>query len=154
MVLWLPVYTKGANLKYTVDALAERIISTTKTIEGAAIVTVQVAVVEGEIQFITRPAVTNIEPRNRRDEFLRLLAFGAPGECSPIEATADDQEFEALFSGAEAAIVDKLGQAYNDFISLPVLHGWDSREFMEAIHKAQHIVLARPTKRALKTTSR
>jgi len=144
------------TLDYSVETLAQRLRSTICTIEGAAIVSVQVAVVGGEIQFITRPTVTNVEPKNRRDEFISLLAFGAEGvDRGPCRSGSDqDQPFDGLLTGAEGALVDQLAQAYNSFTSLPVLHAWDQREFMDAVHKAQHIVLARPTKRMLKTTSR
>jgi len=62
--------------RYGYDELIERLKSTTNTIKGAAIVSVNLVVVDGEIVVITRPEVKNVEPRARRDEFIRLLMLG------------------------------------------------------------------------------
>lgn len=65
---------------YTTEALGRRLKGIVDTIAGAAIISVEIVVVEGQIEFITRPKVCNVEPRNRRDEFVRLLAFGTKAE--------------------------------------------------------------------------
>lgn len=49
----------------------------------------------------------------------------------------------------ENAVLDKLGEAWNEFVKLEVLHHADREEFMRAIHAAQNIVLARAGLRAL-----
>jgi hypothetical protein len=43
----------------------------------------------------------------------------------------------------EQRVVAVLGQAWNMFLELPDLHPSDRQEFMQAIHQAQNIVLAR-----------
>ena len=65
---------------YTWDALALRLKGVGDTIAGAAIITLEIVVVEGQIEFITRPRIVHVEPRNRRDDFVRLLAFGTNEE--------------------------------------------------------------------------
>jgi hypothetical protein len=55
-------------------------------------------------------------------------------------------------STAELTIIDHLARAYDTFIKLPVEHPCDQREFCEAIHKAQYLVMARPVRRKLNET--
>lgn len=43
----------------------------------------------------------------------------------------------------EREVLALLGQAWNKFLELPVLHTMDHQEFCHAIHAAQNIVLAR-----------
>lgn len=49
----------------------------------------------------------------------------------------------------ERAVLDLLAAAYNEYVKLEVMHPWHQKEFMHAIHAAQHIVLARPGLREL-----
>ena len=44
----------------------------------------------------------------------------------------------------EMAVIDHLSKAFNAHSGLPVIHDWMPREFMDAIHRAQHIVMSRP----------
>lgn len=50
----------------------------------------------------------------------------------------------------EREVLQILGEAWNKFAGLPVLHMADHTEFSAAIHQAQNIVLARPGMRELK----
>jgi hypothetical protein len=43
----------------------------------------------------------------------------------------------------ETIVLNLLAEAWNNFLTLPVLHPDDQHEFREAIHQAQNIVLAR-----------
>jgi hypothetical protein len=54
---------------------------------------------------------------------------------------------EPLLTEDEQRILEKLAEAWNLFLELPVLHQWDRQEFMHAIHSAQNIVQARPAMR-------
>lgn len=56
-----------------------------------------------------------------------------------------------MITPAELALVDRLGECWDDFLALPVMHGDDRREFRTLIHQAQEKVLARPTLRQLET---
>ena len=47
----------------------------------------------------------------------------------------------------ENAIADLLGEAFNRFSKLPVVHDHDLPEFVLAIHSAQNIILARSAMR-------
>lgn len=49
---------------------------------------------------------------------------------------------------SEEAVLNLLGEAWNAFNRLPVLHPCDQQEFMTAIHAAQNIILARAGLRA------
>lgn len=52
------------------------------------------------------------------------------------------------FSEKELEVMRLLAEAWNKFLELPVQYGWDQREFMHAVHHAQHLVMIRPTRRA------
>lgn len=47
-------------------------------------------------------------------------------------------------TSAERKVVARLGEAYNEFGRLPEGHLADRGDFVNAIHAAQNIVLARP----------
>lgn len=49
----------------------------------------------------------------------------------------------------EETVVTALAEAWNAFMHLPIEHPDDQLEFRQAIHRAQNIVLSRPTRRAL-----
>jgi hypothetical protein len=49
---------------------------------------------------------------------------------------------------AEERVLNLLGQAWDEFLTLPVLHPMHQAEFVSAIHEAQRLVLSRPAKRA------
>lgn len=48
-----------------------------------------------------------------------------------------------MMTPEELEVIDLLGQAFNKFVELPILHFMDQREFCTAIHAAQNIVLSR-----------
>ena len=50
----------------------------------------------------------------------------------------------------ELRVLDLLGQAWNEFVALPEEHSADRVEFMQAIHAAQNVVLARIGNRVVK----
>ncbi len=56
----------------------------------------------------------------------------------------------------EKSILNTLSKAWNDFNSLPSFTKakWEKSEFMNAIHVAQNIILARPTLRELNEEER
>jgi hypothetical protein len=56
-----------------------------------------------------------------------------------------------VITPAELALVERLGECWDDFLALPVMHADDRREFRTLIHHAQEKVLARPTLRQLET---
>jgi len=43
----------------------------------------------------------------------------------------------------ERIVLEILAQAWNQFVELPVIHPQDQVEFMQAIHRAQNIVMSR-----------
>lgn len=49
-----------------------------------------------------------------------------------------------MLTDDEKAVLSKLAEAWNAFLSLPVLHADDVPEFRAAIHRLQEKVLARP----------
>lgn len=49
---------------------------------------------------------------------------------------------------AEDEIIEHLAAAWNLHAALPVQHPSDAAEMMDAIHRAQHLVMVRPTRRA------
>ncbi|MGR4892294.1 hypothetical protein ACIPPQ_14800 [Sphingopyxis sp. LARHCG72] len=57
-----------------------------------------------------------------------------------------------MITPAELALVDRLGECWDDFLALPVMHSDDRREFRTLIHHAQEKVLARSTLRQLEST--
>lgn len=48
----------------------------------------------------------------------------------------------------ELALCDKLADCWNDFLQLEIMHPSERTEFMNAIHSAQNIVMARSAVRA------
>lgn len=52
-----------------------------------------------------------------------------------------------LLSPQEASVVSKLAEAWNEFVQLNVVHADNVEEFRRAIHRAQHVVMARPVQR-------
>ena len=54
-----------------------------------------------------------------------------------------NEEQDELFTQEEERLVGLLGEAWEMFLELPVIHGSDKEEFMRAIHAAQNIVLSR-----------
>ncbi len=55
-----------------------------------------------------------------------------------------------LLSVEELKIINALGDVWNSFVELAVVHSSDTSEFRQAIHKAQRIVMTRPVTRQLK----
>jgi len=49
---------------------------------------------------------------------------------------------------AEIEIVDKLGEVWNSFLDLPNEHSIESVDFMDAIHTAQRLIMARAGRRS------
>lgn len=47
----------------------------------------------------------------------------------------------------ERAVLDKLAEAWNLFVKLPVQHPMHGQEFAHAIHAAQRLVMSRPVAR-------
>lgn len=52
---------------------------------------------------------------------------------------------EDLLYKRERELLETLGKCFNDFKFLPELHPSDLKEFQNAIHICQSIILARPT---------
>lgn len=53
-----------------------------------------------------------------------------------------------MTSDAEREVLEKLGEAYNLFVRLPVQHPMEADEFCRAVHVAQGIVAIRVARRA------
>ena len=53
----------------------------------------------------------------------------------------------SLLSTSEFLVVSKLADAWNAFLCLELLHPDETTEFRQAIHAAQHIIMARPVQR-------
>lgn len=53
----------------------------------------------------------------------------------------------------EAKVATMLGDAWNEFLALPVEHPMQQAEFCTAIHRCQDMVLARSGRRALNQSS-
>lgn len=49
----------------------------------------------------------------------------------------------------EQGVLDALVKAWNLFVQLPIEHPDDQLEFRQAIHAAQTLLLARPTRREM-----
>lgn len=47
----------------------------------------------------------------------------------------------------ESTVLDMLADVWDEYLRLPELHPQDKVEFMQAIHAAQNIVMARPVQR-------
>ena len=58
----------------------------------------------------------------------------------------------AELTDQEAKVARMLGDAWNEYLKLPVEHPMGQSEFCSAIHACQNIVLARCGVRALKST--
>ncbi|MBJ2259094.1 hypothetical protein [Pseudomonas psychrophila] len=58
----------------------------------------------------------------------------------------------AELTDQEAKVAQVLGEAWNEYLKLPVEHPMGQKEFCSAIHACQNIVLARCGVRALKST--
>ena len=58
----------------------------------------------------------------------------------------------AELTDQEAKVVQMLGEAWNEYLKLPIEHPMGQKEFCSAIHACQNIVLARCGVRALKAT--
>ncbi|MGO2452563.1 hypothetical protein [Pseudomonas taetrolens] len=52
----------------------------------------------------------------------------------------------------EAKVAQMLGEAWNEYLKLPIEHPMEQKEFCSAIHACQNIVLARCGVRAFKST--
>lgn len=63
------------------------------------------------------------------------------------EAAAAGSGF--CLTGEEEAILLKLAEAWNLFVKLPEYHEMDRSEFIQTVHTAQRIVMARPAHRNL-----
>ena len=51
---------------------------------------------------------------------------------------------DRILLAEERAVIDMLGEAWNAFMALQVLHADELPDFRKAIHDAQRIVMARP----------
>lgn len=58
----------------------------------------------------------------------------------------------AELTDQEAKVAQMLGEAWNEYLKLPVEHPMGQKELCSAIHACQNIVLARCGVRALKST--
>lgn len=56
----------------------------------------------------------------------------------------------AKLTGQEAKVAQMLGDAWNEYLKLPIEHPMEQQEFCTAIHACQDMVLARCGRRALK----
>lgn len=74
-----------------------------------------------------------------------LLKVHGYADTQPAETTAVGYEV----TGAERAVLDKLSEAWNMFVALPVQHSMAQDEFCRGIHVLQNQVAARPTFRKL-----
>lgn len=52
----------------------------------------------------------------------------------------------------EAKVATMLGDAWDEYLKLPIEHPLEQHEFCMAIHRVQDMVLARPGRRALNRT--
>ena len=52
-----------------------------------------------------------------------------------------------MLTEEEKQVGEKLAEAWNLFVKLPVQHSMDNVEFMHAIHQAQYLVVKRSTVR-------
>ncbi|WP_278939769.1 hypothetical protein [Pseudomonas helleri] len=57
----------------------------------------------------------------------------------------------AELTDQEARIAQMLGEAWNEYLKLPIEHPMEQKEFCSAIHACQNMVLARCGARALKS---
>jgi len=54
-----------------------------------------------------------------------------------------------LLTGEENEVFSRLAEAWNAFVALPAIHSCDRADFLQAIHQAQRVVLARPVLRQI-----
>ena len=54
-----------------------------------------------------------------------------------------------MLTDQEKALVEKLGDVFNDFTKLPRQHPCDVGEFTQGVHRLQDMVASRPAYRAL-----
>ncbi len=57
----------------------------------------------------------------------------------------------AELTDQEARVAQMLGEAWNEYLKLPIEHPMEQKEFCSAIHACQNMVLARCGARALKS---
>ncbi len=76
---------------------------------------------------------------------------GPPGKGEAPECWGE-QSLKHYLTAGEQAVLAYLAEAYNSFSGLEVLHPSDSREFEQAIHVAQNIVLSRIAIRMIRET--
>ena len=57
----------------------------------------------------------------------------------------------AELTDQEARVAQMLGEAWNEYLKLPIEHPMGQKEFCSAIHACQNMVLARCGARALKS---
>ncbi|MEX5551741.1 hypothetical protein [Pseudomonas pergaminensis] len=60
-------------------------------------------------------------------------------------------EDQARVTDQEAVVVGLLGEAWNEFLKLPIEHPMEQREFCTAIHSCQDKILARGGRRVINT---
>ena len=58
----------------------------------------------------------------------------------------------AELTDQEAKVAQMLGDAWNEYLKLPIEHPMEQKEFCSAIHACQNIVLARCGVRAFEST--
>lgn len=61
---------------------------------------------------------------------------------------------QKIITQDESECLELLKDAWNVYVTLPVLHEQNNVEFMRAIHAAQYIVMSRPAFRELNTESK
>jgi hypothetical protein len=54
----------------------------------------------------------------------------------------------------EKDLLDKISEAWNDFLKLPTLHADDVIEYRQHVHAIQNIILARPAFLAINSEGR
>jgi hypothetical protein len=66
---------------------------------------------------------------------------------SEIAADHETMIQSDLLNKDEIEVLELLVMAYNKFLLLEQLHYYHQKDFMDAIHKAQRLVMVRPTAR-------
>jgi hypothetical protein len=72
-------------------------------------------------------------------------AESVPDDWKPTAQHGDIEESD--LTNLERIALDKLADAYNWFVSLPVQHPMHQQEFSSAIHQCQRLIMSRPTAR-------
>lgn len=67
----------------------------------------------------------------------------------PCNCGAELQAQGFTLSQDERLVIGILGQAWNAYLALPVIHQSDQGEFMQAIHASENVVCSRPAVRQL-----